>query len=144
MRRMFLALAAAAVAMLALPALAPAADTALTARLNGKNEAPAQGDKNGKGFATIILDSSSKQACFALSWNKIGPAILAHIHKGKQGVAGPVVVALFAGTAAKAGCVPIASKLLKAIRKKPGNYYVNVHSMDFPNGAIRGQLKVVK
>ncbi|MBS1786273.1 MAG: CHRD domain-containing protein [Acidobacteria bacterium] len=26
------------------------------------------------------------------------------------------------------------------IMKNPGNYYVNVHTAEFPNGAIRGQL----
>jgi uncharacterized protein (DUF3820 family) len=33
-------------------------------------------------------------------------------------------------------------KLLRKIADKPGDYYVNVHTADFPAGAIRGQLQL--
>jgi len=29
---------------------------------------------------------------------------------------------------------------IKAIRTRPGQYYVNVHTADYPAGAARGQL----
>jgi hypothetical protein len=29
---------------------------------------------------------------------------------------------------------------IKAIKKNPSGYYVNIHTSDFPAGAIRGQL----
>jgi hypothetical protein len=38
------------------------------------------------------------------------------------------------------GCVSAARDLIKTIRMNPSNYYVNVHTTDFPDGAIRGQL----
>jgi hypothetical protein len=31
-------------------------------------------------------------------------------------------------------------KVVRAVAKNPGAYYVNVHTKEFGNGAIRGQL----
>lgn len=74
-----------------------------------------------------------------------GTVTAAHIHVGPEGVAGDVVVPLFAGafagTDSTSGCVQgVSEELIKAIRKDPDNYYVNIHSDVFPAGAIRGQL----
>ena len=71
-----------------------------------------------------------------------GKAVAAHIHKGKAGLAGPVVVPL---------CGPcrngqnkrqaIDEDVAEALEK--GGYYVNVHTAKNPAGEIRGQLKLV-
>jgi len=37
------------------------------------------------------------------------------------------------------GCVSVDPDLIKAIRQNPENYYVNVHTTDYPGGALRGQ-----
>jgi hypothetical protein len=58
------------------------------------------------------------------------------------GVPGPIVVALAPpganGTAA--GCVAADREELLEILHEPEEYYVNVHTTDFPAGAVRGQL----
>ena len=32
-------------------------------------------------------------------------------------------------------------QVIKSIKNNPNNWYVNLHTPDFPDGAIRGQLK---
>ncbi len=146
MRKTILVLAAALVAMLAIPALASATDTALQAKLKGgKEEVPGPGDPNGSGFATVVLDDEANEVCFVLAYNGIDTPTAAHIHRGKKGVAGPVVVPLFTSSPTKANCVgPISRTLLKQIKAKPQDFYVNIHNAAFPAGAIRGQLKKAK
>jgi hypothetical protein len=115
----------------------------LTATLSGAAEVPGPGDPNGTGTATIRLNQGRGKVCFVLTASNITlPASGAHIHIGKAGDAGAVVVALVPpdATGLSGGCVDAPRATIKAIRKKPANYYVNIHTSDFPDGAIRGQL----
>ena len=127
------------VAALLLAVSAFAAQRTFTVSMTGKAETP-KGDPDGKGTATIKIDTSKGQVCFNLTWSKIGPPVAAHIHKGKKGVAGPVVIPFFAGTAKHKGCVKASKSLLGKILKNPAGYYVNVHTQAFPGGAVRAQL----
>lgn len=120
-------------------------DRVLKASLNGQKERPERGDRNGRGKARIELRRD--RVCFELSWRRIGAPTAAHIHRGTQKVAGPVVVPLFSVPGglgkpvhAVAGCTQVDRTLIRAIRDDPRDYYVNVHNAAFPNGAIRGQL----
>ena len=116
----------------------------LWARLNGAQEVPGPGDPDGIGIAKIKLLPGYGTICFRIRVRGITlPATAAHIHSGERGVAGPVVVSLDAPNAeGKArGCVTgVDPELIKAIWMNPRSYYVNVHTTDFPDGAIRGQL----
>jgi hypothetical protein len=135
----------------------------LSARLTGEQEVPGPGDPDGSGSAAVHVRRS--EVCFDLEWEDISAPTAAHIHFGERGVAGPVVVTFFASSAAPnqpptlpetitevGGCsdqvvVPEgapfedATELLGNIRRHPEEYYVNVHNLDFPDGAIRGQLR---
>lgn len=120
-----------------------AGGTALAATLTGAAEVPGPGDPDGSGSATIRLRAGQAQICYGLTVAGITlPATAAHIHEGAAGVAGPPVVTLEApgATGATAGCVRVARPLAAAILASPGSYYVNVHTADFPDGAVRGQL----
>lgn len=136
----------AAVATLVLPGAAHAAGgSPLATDMVGAEEAPGPGDPDASGHAAFTLNQGLGTICFDLSWADIdGTVTAAHIHPAPAGTAGPVAVPLFtgplAGTDSAAGCVDVEPDLVKAIRKDPAAYYVNVHSTAFPPGAIRGQL----
>lgn len=116
----------------------------LNATLSGANEVPSPGDPDGTGSARITLNQGQGTVCWSISVQNITlPATAAHIHSAPSGVAGGVVVTLGAPdvTGVSTGCAEGVDKaLIKAIRKNPSQYYVNVHTTDFPAGAVRGQL----
>src|SRR6478672_8541522 len=118
------------IAVLALAVSAFAANKTLTVSMNGKQETP-KGDPNGKGTAKITLEQSNGKVCFRLSWSGIGTPTASHIHQGKKGVAGPVVIPFFGGAAKHSGCVKASKSLLGKILKNPSGYYVNVHTQAF-------------
>ena len=132
-----------AAAVLALGVVLPAG-TALAqvpqrqATLTGAQEAPDDGDANGRGQFTWSLDGT--RLCYVLSATRIGPAAAAHIHRGARGVSGPVKITLVTPATSSAACTDIPAGLATALRDNPGRFYVNVHTAAFAGGAIRGQL----
>jgi hypothetical protein len=137
-----LAILAAAV-VVALPAsAAPQPLATLTAKL--AKRPPGPGDPNGHGHAMVKVYKA--RVCYTLSARGIKPATLAHIHKGRKGVAGDVVVPTDGSSfklprPTSSGCEPISNKLSMKLRHKPSHYYVNIHNKPYPDGAIRGQLR---
>jgi hypothetical protein len=119
----------------------------LSTAMTGAEEAPGPGDPNATGQADIRLNQGQNEVCFDISWADIdGEVFAGHIHVAPPGTPGPIVVPLFsgslAGTDSISGCVEnVDPQLIKAIRKNPSAYYVNVHSRpNFSGGAVRGQL----
>jgi|SRR5712691_4825731 len=125
-------------------AVGPAAadQVQLTATLSGANEVPGPGDPHATGTALISVDTQTAQLCFQLTVSGLSsPATAAHIHHGTPDVAGPVVVPLAPPTdGTSSGCVAVDPNLAAGIATYSGAYYANVHTVDFPNGAARGQL----
>jgi len=118
----------------------------LVAHLRGGADevAPTLGDPDGGGTALVNVNGALGEVCVEVTTDGIAtPWTLAHIHQGKVGTEGPVVVDFMA-----AGAGPRLSKcitgvdpaLIDAINATPSNFYVNVHTSDFPAGAVRGQL----
>ncbi len=135
------AVAALAIGIPLLPAGATTTTTELTAQLDGAQEVP-PADPNGSGDAFVFTTPSDPRAlCYVLFVDRIGAAQAAHIHRGEVGVNGPVVVPLRAPSDGdSAACVQTRDRLVARILANPQNFYVNVHNVRFPDGAIRGQL----
>ena len=123
-------------AVIPVAAFAGSAKTSLHAAMTGAAETP-KGDVNGRGTAEIVV--VSRKVCWELSVRNIGRAQAAHIHKGRAGVSGPVVVPL-GSTYRNKGCTTTTAANARAIAARPRSFYVNVHNAAYPNGAVRGQL----
>jgi hypothetical protein len=137
MRYLVLAVLVALVAAAGAAAATQSGSKSLHTSLLGKSETP-KGDPDGSGTAEIKI--TGKKVCWEIKVAKVGTITAAHIHKGKPGVAGPVVVPFGAKYKSK-GCTTTTAALASAILKSPGAYYVNVHNAKYPGGALRGQLK---
>ncbi|GAA2404646.1 CHRD domain-containing protein [Nonomuraea africana] len=120
--------------------------------LTGAQEVPGPGDPDGVGiFAWKVKEWS---LCYVITAHKIQPANAAHIHAGKEGMAGPIVVTLKAPSEGFATeCIhavkhqtadnadtTLTRRELRDIVQGPSGFYANVHNAEFPDGAIRGQL----
>jgi len=105
---------------------------------------PGGGDSDGKGSFSGTIQG--QRLCYGITVGNIGRPNASHIHRGRAGVSGPVVITLTHPTTgspgASAACVTVAATLLGQIRANPGRFYVNVHNNAFQGGAIRGQLFV--
>jgi hypothetical protein len=149
MRNRLVVLVVGVAAAIALASVAVADDGGrpLSTTLSGAEEAPGPGDPDATGQADLRLNQGQNRVCFDVSWANVdGEVFAGHIHVAPAGSPGPIVVPLFEGsfngTDSISGCVQdVDAGLIKAIRKDPSAYYVNVHSRpNFPGGAVRGQL----
>jgi hypothetical protein len=109
----------------------------LHATLTGKAETP-KGDPDGRGTAEVKITGT--RVCWEIKVAKVQTIAAAHIHKGRPGVEGPVVVPFGKAFRSK-GCTTTTAALAAAIQRTPTAYYVNVHNAKYPAGALRGQLR---
>jgi hypothetical protein len=101
------------------------------------------GDADGTGTAVVRLRPAEGMVCYRLTVANIRlPAVGAHIHRAARGSSGPIVVQFTSPGAdgRSSGCTAAARELIDQIAANPAQYYVNVHTTDFPAGAVRGQL----
>jgi hypothetical protein len=128
------------VASLALtPATAMAATVKLVATLDGASETSG-GDPDGTGRFSADIDAETGDVCYVLVASKIAKPVAAHIHAGAAGTDGAPVVTLEVTGPDGDLCMAVEPDVLKPIVATPEGYYVNVHTADFPKGAVRGQL----
>ena len=114
------------------------------ALLSGADVVPGPGVKDGVG--ALLLDLGATQGCYTLKVTMGEKPTMAHIHQAAKGASGPAVVDLKpsfapdeAALVAKS-CVDIPAATMAKLIADPAAYYVNVHSEEHPDGALRGQL----
>jgi hypothetical protein len=90
------------------------------------------------------LVHQDRSICFGITLTGLSAPTAAHIHRGRRGKNGPILITLSAPSGGNpgtsGGCVDAAPELLSDIRRHPRRYYANVHTDEFPDGAVRGQL----
>jgi hypothetical protein len=152
MRRLILGVVVACVVAASAASVAPAKNgngvmCVLHARLTATSETTGS-TSTAKGHTQIKVRANGTIEFKTQILNKNGETFVAgHIHQAPVGVAGPIVVPLFAslGTTARhirqSGlATPNAGTTGAALCTNPSAYYVNYHTTAFPGGAIRGQL----
>jgi hypothetical protein len=121
---------------------ASAQDQQFFAVLLGGNEISG-GDPDGYGGATITFHGT-KKVCVGITVDLLDTPTAAHIHQGKAGTNGPVVVPLKEPSRGSPGgsslCATLDPALAASILASPSDFYVNVHTVAFPGGSVRGQL----
>jgi hypothetical protein len=110
------------------------------------------GDRNGSGTAELTVDLGSGMVCYDITVTKIGEPTEpaggignAHIHSYAQNGAIAVdletqFVAVARDTYQAKDCVTATRRVLLDILLHPEQYYVNVHTVNFPDGAVQGDL----
>jgi hypothetical protein len=110
------------------------------ASLSATQEVPPT-SSSASGSGTLIVNPATRAASGAITVNGL-TATAAHIHQGATGVNGPIIVPL---TSAGGGVFNVPSGTVLTAEQlqayKQGNLYYNAHSVAFPNGEIRGQIR---
>ena len=112
---------------------------------SGAAEVPGPGATDGTGVVFVSVDPTNGEICYEEAVSGITlPAAATHIHVNSAGLSGDVVVPFPVAPDADgmaSGCTTVTTEgLAGAIASNPAQYYVNVHTSDFPGGAVRAQL----
>ena len=86
------------------------------------------------------FDYKAGRICYMLELTDLKNFTAAHIHKGKVGENGPPVITLKLSEDGEDVCEAADAAVMKDIAENEADYYVNVHTKKFPQGAVRGQL----
>ena len=114
-----------------------AGKTIFTATLNGSSEVPANAS-SAMGTARLEFDNTTKMFTLNTTFTGLTPNA-AHVHKGAVGVSGPAVFPLSDLTSP----IEYTSVALDASQEadlKANLYYINLHTVAYPDGEIRGQF----
>jgi hypothetical protein len=120
----------------------------ISAKLTPRAEVPkpvgAPAMSGGSFIGTVKEKGSTKTLTWKLTYSHLsGAGFAAHIHKGKAGKSGPVLVSLCGPChSGQTGTARVTEAIVQAI--EAGSTYVNVHTKKNPNGEIRGQVKVTE
>jgi CHRD domain len=110
--------------------------TNLTATINGLQQTPPN-NSTATGTFTGVYNSGSQQLTYTVVYQGFTPTV-AHIHTGAPGVSGSVAIPFANLTSPITGTVTLTSE--QADNLLNNRMYVNMHSMAYGNGEIRGDI----
>ncbi len=120
------------------------ADTTFAGNLSGAQEVPANAS-TAKGFGVVTLTNNETQVYVSLTFSGLGSnQTAAHIHSpGAPGVIAPVILNIGSTGATGGVFIPLTFSVTptQVAGLKAGLWYFDVHSANFPDGEIRGQIK---
>jgi hypothetical protein len=128
-------LAVAIVLLAAVPTLAD--ESVFLAGIDGSAEVPPTPVTN-TGYASLFLNEAQTQVSYFIEYVPFANETAAHFHMAPPGSNGGVVHPLPAGTP-KIGVWNVTPADVAALFA--GNIYVNIHTSDYPGGAIRGNFE---
>lgn len=117
----------------------------LSAVLSPNHEVPPT-TTSGSGSATVTVDVARTTVTVAVNVANLGSSIVgAHIHKGPFGANAGIVLNFIQGSSSfvdgkLTGTYTVPADFGADLVANPSAYYVNVHTTEFPGGAVRGQL----
>ncbi|MET8828898.1 CHRD domain-containing protein [Streptomyces sp. NPDC004610] len=118
----------------------------LSALADGRQEADLGTAGDPDAVTNVSLDPDGTALDYSLAWVNLRPPTRAQVQRGELGQDGEVAVPLFTsplpGTIiALSGTAPVADPAtLRQLAAEPGGFYVSLHTDDFPEGAVRGQV----
>lgn len=108
--------------------------------MTGDNVRPA-GDPDGWGRLRIRIDDTLNTLCADLEVRSVGEVTDAKIYRGGPGEEGSPVVNLDTPDDNDSNdCDAIGDTLADEIQANPAGFFVAIRTVEFPGGAIRGQL----
>ncbi|WP_162641707.1 CHRD domain-containing protein [Streptosporangium sp. 'caverna'] len=116
--------------------------------LLGRNEVREAGKKvnDRDGLAVAKFRIQGNRMYYFVQWKNVTRPTAFHIHRGKAGTNGAVVIDLLSsgkirGNTSSGSVLVKDSSVLKGIKSNPKNWYANMHTKQFPDGAVRGQVQ---
>lgn len=129
-------------------AASPVAAAIITFNLgmDGAQEVPSgTGDPDGSAFGTLSLNDVTGQISWSITYANIEDPVAMHIHPGAMGSeGGPLVTLTVVANGPDpnplVGSVTPFLTTTQSIIANPLDFYVNIHTASFPDGAVRGQV----
>jgi hypothetical protein len=132
----------------------PDLETNFAATLTGAAERPNPVTTTATGTATVTINDAASTMSFSVSVTNLLSPTMAHIHIGGPTVAGGIAVNLLptapavgsftgvlnSGTITAGMIVGGETFATLAAKIRSGQAYINVHTVAFPDGELRGQL----
>jgi hypothetical protein len=132
------------VAAVAIPISATGATRISTSMTGAQVVNPNGGDPNGSARLKLRVNRVKERLCFKLTTSGLAKVTGAFIHKGSAGQIARPIITLF-NTREPAGTIKgcehnVRPRLIKRLKRKPGQHYADVTTKAYPDGAVRGQL----